>query len=394
MCACEEQLAKAAWPHQTRQGTEYGTRRRVPVTGGFQAGACNECRGLPEDAHPKAPLYGRTSKIHRYYWREIQHETTRRFHAFALGACHMSIHEARAKETAAYDRIESEVVEEIKRLHAQSPKYTYREESDDAVLRANRVDVLRVTAEYVASPGVKKVRLKINDGTEVGIEAWATAHFEKSGWSVLQTESVPFHALFGTLMWLLIQDPMDPEVSIVGFGRRSPVASEVKQEPIWTGLPRDFGAPGYASRRAQAIDEHLNFLPDDKDEMLWTFDYWVEPSTSLREYLWAHRPEDIARARTLVAVLPVKTTKRVLRYLVEDYWRRYCGWPDLFVYRPTELFFAEVKSSKDRLSEDQKRWIRDNSAHLHLPFQLVKVLRGGDSSTPRKDPDSRRPSSK
>ena len=37
--------------------------------------------------------------------------------------------------------------------------------------------------------------------------------------------------------------------------------------------------------------------------------------------------------------------------------------------------FAEVKSSKVRLSEDHKRWIRDNAATLRLPFRLIKVIR-------------------
>ena len=33
----------------------------------------------------------------------------------------------------------------------------------------------------------------------------------------------------------------------------------------------------------------------------------------------------------------------MLRYLVEDYWGRRSGWPDLIVFRDNEFFFAEVK---------------------------------------------------
>jgi hypothetical protein len=38
----------------------------------------------------------------------------------------------------------------------------------------------------------------------------------------LTGESRPFHVLFGVYFWLLIQDPADPNVRIVGFGSRGP----------------------------------------------------------------------------------------------------------------------------------------------------------------------------
>jgi hypothetical protein len=34
----------------------------------------------------------------------------------------------------------------------------------------------------------------------------------------------------------------------------------------------------------------------------------------------------------------------MLRYLVEDYWGRRSGWPDLFIFRDDEFFFAEASS--------------------------------------------------
>jgi len=74
-------------------------------------------------------------------------------------------------------------------------------------------------------------------------------------------------------------------------------------------------------------------------------------------------------------LLPADDIYRILRYLVEDYWRRYVGWPDLIIYTQDHLFFAEVKSSRDKLSEDQKNWIDGNSTELHLPFKLVKLHR-------------------
>ncbi len=50
------------------------------------------------------------------------------------------------------------------------------------------------------------------------------------------------------------------------------------------------------------------------------------------------------------------------------------GWPDLFVHKKPEFFFAEVKSSNDELHDSQLDWIYNNSNTIHLPYILVSVL--------------------
>ena len=65
----------------------------------------------------------------------------------------------------------------------------------------------------------------------------------------------------------------------------------------------------------------------------------------------------------------------MLGYLVLNYWEHYSGWPDLLVYRVNQWFLAEVKSWRDKLNDNQKRWIEDNHRYLHLPFKLVQVHR-------------------
>lgn len=116
-------------------------------------------------------------------------------------------------------------------------------------------------------------------------------------------------------------------------------------------------------------------LKGDTDELLWAFDYWVSHSRNFREYLWAHRPDDVTRVRQIVVLMGADTIRKILRYLVAHYWRRFCGWPDLLISRGDERVFIEVKSSGDELSEDQKTWIKGNHAELHLPFKLVKIHR-------------------
>jgi hypothetical protein len=373
MCACEEDFARRFLSHQLNYATELDTRNKIPVTLGFQKGICNTCRGLPEKAHPKTATYGRTSKITRYYWREIFFETTRRFGEWAESKGYTDRRNARGKHQEVYDSIEREVIEEIKKLHQHSPKYEYKEESQNEVITKYKVDVLRLDAVYVKKVGRGAAIL---DGNRTySAEEFATHHFERQGYKVIFTESIPFHALFGIFMWLLIQDQRDPRVRVIGFGDRIAFEKGIDGKLIWTFLPDDFGTSGYALRRANAIEEHFTMFSENKQELLWTFDYWIEPSADLRQYLWAHRPQDISRAREIVSVLPVETTRQILEYLITNYWGRYCGWPDLLVYNKKEFFFAEVKSSKDKLTEDQKNWIRGNSTELHLPFKLVKIHR-------------------
>ena len=69
----------------------------------------------------------------------------------------------------------------------------------------------------------------------------------------------------------------------------------------------------------------------------------------------------------------------MLGYLVLHYWAHRSGWPDLLVYRPHQWFLAEIKSWRDKLNENQKRWIEDNHRYLHLPFKLVQVRRSSSS---------------
>ncbi len=67
--------------------------------------------------------------------------------------------------------------------------------------------------------------------------------------------------------------------------------------------------------------------------MLWLFDYWRPMSSDLRQYLWAHRDSEVARARRLIEMLSPSQVVSILRYLVADYWGHYLGWPDLLLQR-------------------------------------------------------------
>jgi hypothetical protein len=370
ICDCDEAFGRRFFSHQLDFGVELETQRRVQVSLGFQKDICNSCRGIPEEAHPVAEIHGRTSKIRRYYWREIFIETTKRFGDWQESdeGQSASPQDIQAKRKS----IENEVTEEIQILHAHSPKYVYIDQSQSEIIDKYQIEVVNLEGIHEKKPEGYGLGI-VDEGGLHSPEEFVSRYFQRLGYDTLFTESIPFHVLFGVFMWIVIQDPKDTLLQPRGFGDRATYEDASGEIMIWTLLPPDFGTSGYFKRRALDITAHLNWLPKDKDDLLWTFDYWIEPSSGLRNYLWAHQPQDVSRARKIISILPTDVILRILHYLMVDYWRRFCGWPDLLVYKENEFLFIEVKSSRDRLREDQKVWIRGNYEELFLPFKLVKI---------------------
>lgn len=372
MCSCDESIGRSFLPHQLTHGTELETQQHIPVTGGFQLAICHDCRGLPPEAYPVASLPGQTSKVRRYYWREIA------FRNMELYAERAKAHGLAPEDTynpktvAAREKIEEQVLQEIKHLHNTTPKYTYHEQSQSEIIQQYNVEVVDIKGTYQKTEKGEKAKI-LDAGEAIPPEEFVCRYFSRLGYQTIFVESTPFHVLFGLYMWLVIQDHTDPHVQFRGFGDRASFEVGLQSRMIWTPLPDDFGTPGYGKRRALAIQKHISPHMRDRDELKWLFSYWLPYSEPLREYLWAHRKEDIETARQLIQILPPEIICEILKYLTDSYWARYCGWPDLLIYKQNEYFFAEVKSSSDKLSEDQKRWIQDNDMILKLPFKLIKI---------------------
>lgn len=374
-CSCDESFARRFIPHQIDRAADERTGLEV-ASDGFAAGLCNECRGLDPVPSPRADGYRAGSKVERYYWREIYMEWHRRLDRW----CVARGLEWNSTDVAVLERsraIRGEVVAETALAAATNPKYDMTERSAAEVLAAAGVETIAMAATYVA--GAPRATV-LRAGEAMDVEEYVRQELQDDGWAVVRCESRPFHALFGCLMWMWVQDPADPLNRIVMFGGRDGVETDARGL-VWTHLPRDFGHPNYARRRGADLDEHFeHFLPDDTEELLELFDYWLEASLGLRAYLWAHDDDTTRTVIEVVGTIGAVTTKQILRFLAEDYWGRYLGWPDLLVHQEAEWFLAEVKSSKDRLSGDQKRWFEANATHLGLAAKVIKVHR---SSTAR-----------
>ncbi len=389
-CLCDQDIALYVSPHQAMTGTDQHTRDDVRVTHPLTPDVCDQCRGEQPKAYPKAAHRGSASLIHRYYWHEIYRDTALEFLAWCRAEGLPLLDESgkaqffdyRREHAEKYAEIECSVIERIKATHALHPKYDFTRPSDADVIKTNDVTVESVPACYlVRSAGPALVLpLDVDDPAQgVQVEEFVARQLRAQGREVMFCESRPLQTLFGNLMWLWVQSPDDPRLRPSGFGGRDGVGTD-EHGLIWTLLPHDFGSAAHARRRGQALDAHMDMLPNDTAEMLWAYDYWQEPSRPLRQYLWAYTEEDEQRARQLITVLGAPLVKLILRYLAESYWERFLGWPDLMTRRdtpggPQDVEFIEVKSSSDKLSDDQRSWIKGNHEILKLPFRVVKVHR-------------------
>ena len=253
MCACDEAIGQAHLAHQLSHGVDLETQDRIAVTDGFVTGICNECRGLPAASAPAAAIPGRTTKIKRYYWRDLM------FAEMVLMAQWQADHPDAAQEdiAAAHKRFETVALETIKALHARAPKYTMREPSQaDIIARyAATIDTFRPAYAEATEKGA----VVMLGGVVVSPEVYAARQYEAQGWSVMPLESAPLHALFGVMMWLLIEHPGDPRSQRVSFGSRTAFEGKVPGGEISMRLPSDFGTVGYGRRPLPRSTRILEF---------------------------------------------------------------------------------------------------------------------------------------
>jgi hypothetical protein len=368
MCSCDKEHGERFLPHQLAMGSWEGSKERVPVPLGFQKNVCPVCRGDKAVAAPKAPRHGATTKIVRYYWREILFETTRKFYDAHPTLDLLDHNSSEFNFPDERRAIEKQVISEIKKQHESNPKYEYNEKTQQEVIETTKTEVILINAEHVNTGGKK---VGIRSGNEVfTVEEFAADFFYKKGFKVLEVESVPFHVLFGIFMYLVIEDADDIKGRIVQFGSRNDFDNNTSQEGmVTTILPDDFGSKLYFERQKDLIERHIAELHD----IDWLFDYWLGYSSNLRQYLWAHRKKDISKAREVMAIIGLENLRKILKYMAMDYWKNFCGWPDLLVFDENEFFFVEVKSRNDKLSEDQKNWLIGNMQQMAFKAKIFKV---------------------
>jgi hypothetical protein len=366
ICSCERDFALRHLAHQVRFGRVLETQERVPVNG-FADRMCAECRGLPEQPHPKAAIYGLKGKVERFYWREIiktQFELTAERYGRSIPPSPL---EAR--------KIRREALEKWKQVHRKTPKYDMTEQTEASFLREVVIPTRDLLGDYltVEKDGQRLGKWKTSDGKLMSPEELVAMDAESQGYVVLRCERALISCLTATFLGQTIQDPYDPEVrptyrgSTVGW-----TSSNRSTATIEIPLPTDFGTPGYSLRRGDQIQRELAALASGPS-LLHAFDERLPFTISLRDYLWVAQPEVVDRTRVALRHLPLRVVLDSLAWVIGHLWARITGWPDLLLLSGDSYRFSEVKSPHDELSAEQMQWFRWARGSAEISCEIVRV---------------------
>ncbi|KAF2619516.1 hypothetical protein F2Q68_00038678 [Brassica cretica] len=191
-----------------------------------------------------------------------------------------------------------------------------------------------------------KNRFYGEDGEQCGVEQLALQYYngEGGGWQGMHTESIIWLTIFGLLMW----DILFSDVPGV-FQTRFQTA------------PLDLDTESFYLTRKETIESQLERVANGMAEEILIISYETHRGTACRGVAWERF--SLEELRAAVACVGGKCVASLCRYLAQDY-RSWCsGMPDLLLWRfkengyEGEAKLVEVKSEKDRLSEQQRAWL-------------------------------------
>ncbi|KAG2255316.1 hypothetical protein Bca4012_092155 [Brassica carinata] len=191
-----------------------------------------------------------------------------------------------------------------------------------------------------------KNRFYGEDGEQCGVEQLALQYYngEGGGWQGMHTESIIWLTIFGLLMW----DILFSDVPGV-FQTRFQTA------------PLDLDTESFYLTRKETIESQLERVANGMAEEILIISYETHRGTACRGVAWERF--SLEKLRAAVACVGGKCVASLCRYLAQDY-RSWCsGMPDLLLWRfkengyEGEAKLVEVKSEKDRLSEQQRAWL-------------------------------------
>lgn len=204
-----------------------------------------------------------------------------------------------------------------------------------------------------------KNRFYGEDGEQCGVEKLALQYYNGEGgggWQGMHTESSIWLTIFGLLMW----DILFSDVPGV-FQTRFQTA------------PLDLDTESFYLTRKEAIESQLEKVANGMAEEILIISYETHRGTACRGVAWERF--SLEELRAAVACVGGKCVASLCRYLAQDY-RSWCsGMPDLLLWRfkengyEGEAKLVEVKSEKDRLSEQQRAWLlllMDSGFHVEI----------------------------
>ncbi|XP_018447768.1 fanconi-associated nuclease 1 homolog [Raphanus sativus] len=225
-------------------------------------------------------------------------------------------------------------------------------------LNDNKIPEVTIQGRSLNCEVGMKNRFYGEDGEQCGVEKLALQYYngKGGGWQGMHTESSIWLTIFGLLMW----DILFSDVPGV-FQTRFQTA------------PLDLDTESFYLTRKEAIESQLEKVANGMAEEILIISYETHRGTACRGVAWERF--SLEELRAAVACVGGKCVASLCRYLAQDY-RSWCsGMPDLLLWRfkengyEGEAKLVEVKSEKDRLSEQQRAWLlllMDSGFHVEI----------------------------
>jgi hypothetical protein len=262
-------------------------------------------------------------------------------------------------------------------IHRNSPKYDLKERTEAEFLKEISLPIVGIEAPYtqIHKDGQKIGRWINNSGKEVRAEDIAMEWYETKGYSVLRCERTLISSWVGTFLVEAIQDADDPQQQSRMRHSTRGWRSDNRNTPIITFLlPEDFGSRHYFNRRRGSIERCIQRM-EQAQNLSALFERLLGPSELLRDYLWVNEDQHVETTRASLAILPSSLIINSVKWVIQDFWARQPGWPDLLIYRDEDFRFSEVKSPLDCLSQEQMNWFHWAVTESKIPCEIIRIKR-------------------
>ncbi|WP_160691665.1 CFI-box-CTERM domain-containing protein [Clostridium sp. C2-6-12] len=239
------------------------------------------------------------------------------------------------------------------------------------------MDYINISYKKVDSQGKSKVKYSVED-RELFAEETAIHYYNEAGYKGIWSENGYWWFLLGLLFWDVIFAKVNGAVIINAdkFGERiyvgSPQYDEMFKIFIETnGMPADYFTPDFYRNREALINNRIKELKcsDIQKELEKSY------KKNYGKYFRMIENWNKFSLNELKIVFNMLTTEKVLNILeriIKNITENRAGLPDLIVYNDKEFFLSEVKSEKDKLSEQQKEWISFlNSLDIKVQLCLI-----------------------
>jgi hypothetical protein len=218
-----------------------------------------------------------------------------------------------------------------------------------------------------------KAAYRSHDGKPITIEQLALEHYSDRNCRGVWSENEYWWAIMALLFWDVVFARL-PGVYTPQFGD---FPSKMQD------MPTDFFTPEFYPRRKKLIDRRISELTGSRFfglrkpniEAALTAAYRRHRGTPCRPIDWGRAPA-LNELITAPKNLADDQLMKIMRRLLENFAQNRSGLPDLFLVCERSPLFAEVKSERERVAENQVRWLRFLKDEMGISVEVCRVTNG------------------